>query len=182
MHWSTMKRAVTLVGVVAIAMPTLGLSQGPKVSVGPIVGYQRTVDLDDGRLMAGGALRLRLLPMLGAEGSINYRSDQFNDGGPTVRSWPIMVTGLIYPLPFVYGAVGFGWHNTTFDFESPVPNETTREVGWHFGGGLALPLGAASLIGDLRYVFLDYDFQEVPGVGSTDADFYVISAGLLFRL
>ncbi|MCI0690989.1 hypothetical protein L0337_03165 [candidate division KSB1 bacterium] len=49
--------------------------------------------------------------------SINYRQEKFNNGALTVRSWPVMVTGLLYPLPIVYGAVGAGWYNTKFDFE-----------------------------------------------------------------
>jgi opacity protein-like surface antigen len=175
--------AAALVAGLSLLASTPAVAQGPRIAVGPQLGYQRAVDADEGRLMVGAALRLRVIPLLGAEGSINYRRERYSDGGITVRSWPIMVSGLVYPLPVLYGVAGFGWYNTSFDFESPqLDDETTREVGWHFGGGLELPLGNVRLTGDIRYVFLDYDFSGAPGTGGTDADFYVITAGLLFRL
>lgn len=86
-------------------------------------------------------------------------------------------------MPGVYGAVGAGWYNTTFDFDTEeIPDRTDQKVGWHLGGGLELPLGRASLTGDIRYVFLDYNFDEVPGVGEREADFYVVTVGLLFGI
>lgn len=161
------------------------MAQG--IGLGPRVGYQKAADADEGKLMAGAALRLRLLPFLGAEGSIDYRSEQFGDGTVTTRSWPVQVTGLFYPLPVLYGAVGAGWYNTTFDvsddLDGVIEDRTEQEFGWHFGAGAELPLGtAASLTGDVRYVFLDYDFEEIPGVGDSDSDFYMITVGVLFGL
>jgi hypothetical protein len=156
------------------------------IKLGPQAGYQKAKDADAGKLMGGAALRLKLTPALGIEGSINYRQEKFNNGALTVRSWPVMVTGLLYPLPIVYGAVGAGWYNTKFEFEPAGGvvgiEETKQEFGWHFGGGVELPVGAGTkLSGDIRYVFLNYDFDKVPGV-QVDRDFYVVSAGLLFGL
>jgi opacity protein-like surface antigen len=91
----------------------------------------------------------------------------------------------VYPLGrVIYGAVGAGWYNTTFDFRSEaIENRTHQKVGWHFGGGLELPLARSiSLTGDVRYVFLDYDFETIPGSGDTDADFYLITVGLLLGI
>jgi len=100
-----------------------------------------------------------------------------------------MVTGLIYPLPIVYGAIGAGWYNTTFDYDqSKFPlqafeDETKQEFGWHFGGGVELPVGSNfKLTADIRYVFLNYDFNEIPGSSHLDSNFYVLTAGFLFGL
>lgn len=170
--------------VLGLAMLPISEAAAQGIGIGPQIGYQKAADADNGNLLVGGALRVRLAPFIGAEGSIGYRSEEFADGELDVRSWPVMVTGLIYPLPVVYGAVGFGWYNTTFDFESELlEDRTEQEVGWHFGGGAELPLGSkAALAGDIRYVFLDYDFEEVPGFGETDANFYQITVGLLIGL
>jgi opacity protein-like surface antigen len=163
--------------------------EAQSLRLGPQIGYQKAKDADDGKLMVGAALRLKLLSSLGLEGSINYRQEKFADGVLTVRSWPVMATALIYPIPIVYGAVGMGWYNTTLDYDqgkaglSLVKDETTQKVGWHFGGGLELPVAEKSkLAADIRYVFLDYDFQEIPGSRDLDSDFYVVSVGLLLGL
>jgi opacity protein-like surface antigen len=99
-----------------------------------------------------------------------------------------MVTGLLYPIPILYGAVGAGWYNSSFEYDAArigvtIEGETKQQFGWHFGGGVELPIGSnAKLVGDIRYVFLNYDFKQIPGTSGLDSDFYVITAGLLFRL
>jgi outer membrane protein W len=145
------------------------------------------VDAEESKIMGGVALRLKLSPALGIEGSIHYRQEKYAGEMLTVRSWPVMVTGLIYPLPILYGAIGAGWYNTTFDYNQTVleiiEDETTQEFGWHFGVGLELPLGRRTkLSGDIRYVFLDYKFESLPGADDLKSDFYVISAGIFFGL
>jgi hypothetical protein len=62
-------------------------------------------------------------------------------------------------------------------------DETTQKVGWHFGGGVELPIGSSfKLTGDIRYVFLNYNFEKIPGSKELKSNFYVIMAGLLFNL
>jgi opacity protein-like surface antigen len=177
MQWTRI--TITLAMIAFFAPYVAAQSMG----VGPQIGFHRAADADNGNFMGGAALRLKLTPALGVEGSINYRQEQFINDALTVRSWPIMVTGMLYPLPVAYGAIGAGWYNTTFDFNSDIlEDETSQEFGWHFGAGVELPVGTnVKLTGDLRYVFLDYDFDEVP-FDDVDSNFYVISGGLLFGL
>ena len=156
------------------------------ISLGPQVGYYKAQSADQSALMGGAALRLKLMS-LGIEASINYRQEKYANGALTVSSWPVMVTGLIYPLPIVYGAIGFGWYNLKFDYDqSKLPffvDETISKVGWHFGGGVELPVGPnIKLTGDIRYVFLNYDFKQIPGTGDLKSNFTVITVGLLFGL
>ncbi len=159
------------------------------IGVGPRAGYYRAQDADEGRWMGGACGRVKLGSAIGIEGSIDYRSEKWANGALTVRSWPVMATAMIYPLPIVYGLAGFGWYNTTFDYDQSrlllkqVEDETKQEVGWHFGGGLELPLGSlTSLTADVRYVFLDYDFSEIPGSEDMKANFYAITVGILIGL
>ncbi len=162
------------------------------LSVGPQVGFYKSKDADAARAMFGAALRLRLSDGLGVEGSINYRKEEYANGYVTVKSMPVMATGLLYVLPIVYGAVGAGWYNTKIEYNDmptlsgntvTISDETQQNFGWHFGGGLELPLGkSAKLVGDIRYVFLNYEFKTIPGTGGMKSDFYVITAGLLFNL
>ncbi len=181
-----LKKMLMAIGLAALIC-TQANAQG--LGFGPMLGFQKARDADEGKFMGGVALRLKLTPALGAEASINYRHEKYSDGALTVRSWPVMVTGFLYPLPIVYAAVGAGWHNTTFDYDQSkfplqiIDDETKQEFGWHFGAGMELPTGSNSkLTADIRYVFLDYDFEQVPGTEGIDSDFYVITAGFLFGL
>jgi len=149
--------------------------------LGPQLGIYKATDADNTRLMGGAALRLRLTPGLGVEGSIGYRNEDY-------AGWPFMVTGLLYPLPIVYGLIGAGWYNNTLSYNGSllgqtIPSATQQKFGWHFGAGAELPAGANMLItGDIRYVFLNYNFQQVPGTSGLKSNFYVITVGLLFGL
>ncbi|MDZ7721554.1 MAG: outer membrane beta-barrel protein [candidate division KSB1 bacterium] len=150
------------------------------------VGYYKAQDAD-GNFMGGVAWRFKFTPMLGLEASINYRQEKYANDALTIRSWPIIMSGLIYPTPLAYGAIGAGWYNTTMDYDqekfSFLKDETKQEFGWHFGGGTELPVGSnLKLTGDIRYVFLDYDFKEIPGSSNLESNFYVITIGLLFGL
>jgi len=153
------------------------------VSLGPLIGISKAEDTD-AKVMYGAALRAKFTPALGIDLNINYRQEDFGDQA-TARSWPFQITGLLYPVPVAYLAVGAGWYNTTIDFDDDldINNVTEKDFGWHFGGGLEFPLGdVVNLAVDLRYVFLDYDFETVPGTDETKDDFYTITAGFLFNL
>jgi len=170
-------------GLVALMVAQV---EAQSISLGPQIGYYKAKDAD-GSIMGGFAWRMKFMPSLGVEASINYRQEKYADDILTVRSWPVMVTGLFYPIPIVYGAIGAGWYNTTFDYDqdrvSFLKDETTQEFGWHFGGGVELPVGSSyTLTGDIRYVFLDYNFKEIPGSDNLSSNFFVITAGFLFNL
>lgn len=154
------------------------------LGIGPHLGYFRNDGADSGDFLFGAAARARFLGFLGAEASIDYRQDEYGDELVTARMWPVQVTGLVYPFTAIYGAVGAGWYRTTYDFEVPgVENETLEDFGWHLGAGLEIPLGeAASLTGDVRWVYLDTTFEELPETANRETDFYVMSVGLLFGL
>jgi opacity protein-like surface antigen len=178
--------------VLSMAIASTAHTQGSRFALGPQLGIYRAQDADDVRLMGGAAARLRLSEAFGIEGSVNYRQEEYHGGSVKVTSWPVMVTGLIYPIRPLYGAIGAGWYNSSIEYRllpgplvvvGTVSSESKQRFGWHFGGGLELPVGsAAKLVGDIRYVFLDYDFKNLPGTNGVRSDFYVITAGLMFGL
>lgn len=181
-----MKRTFVIALVLSLTAPML-FAQG--IGFGPQVGYYKARDADEGDLMIGGVLRLKFSEALAIEGSINYREEKYRDGLITAKSWPIMATALFYPLPVLYGAAGAGWYNTTIEYDHErlglrrsEAEDTTQEFGWHFGGGIELPFSGSKLYGDIRYVFLDYKFEAVPGSRDIESDFYVITVGLLWGL
>ncbi len=181
------KKGVFLVLVLLLSSQMVH-AQG--IGFGPLAGYFQSKDADEGEFMFGGAIRLKLSPSFGIEGSIQYREEKYGDGAVKVRSWPVMATGLFYVFPFLYGAAGAGWYNTTLDYDEGrmgggvmMEDETTQEFGWHFGGGLEIPFGSGTkLYGDIRYVFLDYEFKQLPGSEGLESDFYIITVGLLWGM
>ncbi len=154
--------------------------------IGPQLGYHKSADADDGQMLYGAALRLKLTNALGFEGSVNYRQEEYRNGTITVSQWPVMLSGLLYPTPNIYGLFGVGWYNTNIEFNNILftpSDKTSQEFGWHFGAGVEIPVGQSVFITtDFRYVFIDYNFEEVPGAGEISSDFFVIKAGLLFSI
>jgi len=169
---------IKLLFVIAFALLLSSEAFSQSIKIGSNVGYYKSKDADEGALTAGGTLRLDLTSSIGVEGSVNYRAEKYYDGALEVTTIPVLATLLIHPLPIVYGLAGVGWYNVSY--ESPFGDETTSEFGYHIGAGAELELGSITLFGDLRYVLLNYEFDNVPG--EADADFYIISAGLLFEL
>jgi opacity protein-like surface antigen len=189
-----MKKITVLVFILiaCAAAPASAQNTQSTASFGPQIGFYRAADGDAARGIGGVALRVKLSDAFGIEGSINYRKEDYDNGYVSVRTYPVMVTGLFYVVPVVYGAVGAGWYNTSIDYNIPssvlgntitIASETKQEFGWHFGGGVELPVGrSAKFVGDIRYVYLDYNFKDFPGSNGVNSNFYVMTVGLLFNL
>lgn len=181
-------RTIKVAIIVAIAsllglQSTHAAESSSVLSFGPQAGVSKAPD-QDANMLFGAALRLRLNRALGVEGSVNYRQEELASNAFTVRSWPVQTTGMLYFLPILYGAMGAGWYMSTVDADGTFfDGDTESDFGWHFGGGLEIPLGeSAKLVGDLRYVYLNYDFGAVPGGNEIDSDYYMATGGLLFNL
>ena len=173
---------------ILILLPVSARGQ-TSVYVGPHLGIQKSEGADANYLI-GATLRVKLMPVLGVEGDIGYRQEKYGSDVLTVRQYPVTVTGLIYPLPIIYGGIGAGWYNTTFDYaerynDLGIDDETTTEFGWHLAAGIELPASPKfRLFGDVRFVFLDYKFKDLPEavLDGAESNFYSINVGLLMRL
>jgi opacity protein-like surface antigen len=180
------KKSFLIVGIIFFASVCYAQQIRNPISIGPQVGWHKASDADDGKFMFGGALKLKFTDALGVEGSLNYREEEYRNGAITVTQWPVLLSGLFYIVPQVYGLAGVGWYNTKLEFDNAiidVADKTQQEFGWHFGAGVDIPLGEkAFFTTDFRYTFIDYEFQEVPGAGEIDSDFFIVKAGLMFVL
>jgi opacity protein-like surface antigen len=158
------------------------------IGVGPQIGYQRAGDADAGRLMIGAFIRAKLSMAFALDASVNYRTEDY--GWFTTTSWPVLLSALVYPIPAVYGLAGVGWHFTTIGydntrFEEDLADRTSNPFGFHLGAGVEIPLAqTVKLFGDIKYVFLDYDLDDVGDVRLRDlsSNFYLINVGLAFGL
>ncbi|MCX7798596.1 MAG: porin family protein [Melioribacter sp.] len=156
------------------------------IAIGPQLGYHKSEDAE-GSLLLGATGRIYLARSLALEASINYRSEDYENGTIKTKMYPVMVSGLLYFFPLFYGTVGAGWYNTKIDYSSllnsmGLKDETKSKFGYHFGIGAELGLGNLILTGDVRYVFLDLKLDKLPGLKELKNNFYVITAGILFEL
>lgn len=182
----------TLVVFALLCAAWTSLSAGDFAVFGPQVGFFRSGSANESRIMGGLALRLNLSDRLGIQSSLSYRQESTLTEGVRTRSWPILLSGLFYPSEYIFGAVGMGWYRTSVDVvvqpadPAGTPlllTETQTQTGWHVGAGMEVPLGMGTKISaDVKYVFLNYSFQSIPGNTNVNGDFFVTTVGLLFGL
>lgn len=172
-----MKRIILIAVLIVF---TASISMAQTFAIGPNVGYVKAKDADKGTYLFGAAARLNFL-MFGVEGTIHYGEQKYYNDVVKVTQYPVSVSGMFYPIPFVYACAGLDWFNSKTKIDIPgVAESTNSEVGYHFGAGAQLSLGNIVLTGDFRYVLLGK--MKVPNSGEIDNSNTVISIGLLFKL
>ena len=136
----------------------------PGPEFGLRAGYIKPRDADDGTWFGGVQLRVPLTSVLAVEGSIEFHTSEFADGDIEVVQYPVQASLLVFLMPdaqvcpYILG--GLGWYYTTTDFSgslSGIDSETDSLVGAHLGFGARVMMGGATLSGDLRYIFLEPD-------------------------
>jgi opacity protein-like surface antigen len=159
-------------------------SGGATFGIGPRYTYVMNQDDDEKSHMAGVFARAGFT-FLGVEGAIDYHKEDL-PLGLELKSWPISATLLVYPMPVFYALAGLAWYNTTLEFPSSTPFESQSEsqLGYHVGAGVELPLSPrVSLCSDLRWLFIDYEFDDIAAsIGDVEANALTINAGLLIGL
>jgi opacity protein-like surface antigen len=154
------------------------------LGLGGRYAYVTNEATDEASHMGGVMGRLRG-GALGLEAGVDYHSEDI--GADTkVKSWPITVNALVYPFSIVYGLAGVGWYKTTIDYPSELglDNDTSDDFGYQLGAGVEYPVAnAVSLTGDVRWMFVDHEFSEIPdAIGNIESDSWSLNAGLLFYL
>jgi opacity protein-like surface antigen len=175
-----MKRGLILIVTAAICLAAASPTQGG-VGIGGRYSYVRNNGIEDNSDMLGVIVRLRQAMILGIEGAIDFREEELNDGS-RLRATPITASLMLYPIPVAYGLAGIGLYRTKLELDSDESTDT--QLGYHFGGGIEAPIvPLLKFTADIRYQFIDYDFDDLPeAVGKFDADGYAISAGLIVYL
>jgi len=173
--------SILLVGLLTVLM-SVPASAG--LGVGARYSFVRNSDTRDNSSMTGVFTRIRG-DLLGLEGAIDYRDD--NLGNDVVqRTWPVSASLMVYPLSGLYALAGLGWYHTSIDFpaNSGYSDRTSSKLGYHLGAGLEMGLvPRVKLTGDLRYLFLDYKFKDIPSsIGKTNANAYSLNAGVIIYL
>jgi hypothetical protein len=173
----------TLLSVILLSTSSAGTSRAAQFI--PSLGITKATDHNagGGKIFGGVALRVPLLPFISAEGGIAYRQESFASDDLKVRMWPVTASLWLTPVPMLYAGGGLGWYHTTYDYQGtlPLPDTTTRNVGVHLGGGVAVPLAPGFGL-DLngRYIFMQGD-NGVQFPTQFNPDFWSTSVGLAIK-
>jgi opacity protein-like surface antigen len=191
-----MSKLVVLVLALVVASPAFADSSRV-FGVGGFVGYTEAKDADDGTHVFGGDLSLRPLDWVGGLVEVGYREDDVEVRDRTgivtdaeIELIPVLASVQIFPFgqqlspfaPFALG--GVGWyitraeiHGRVGEFEGSFVDHDVA-TGYHFGGGTDFNIGDhLTLTGDIRYVFLETDLEDVDDV---DADGIRVTGGVKF--
>lgn len=160
--------------------------------IGPRLGFYKAQDADEGNFYGGIQARLRLGPVVGIEGAVDYRAGQeygLDDYTLTTRFVPVTGSLLLFaPISesfAPYGVAGIGAYYTIFDYSDEasafgLDDEKSFNMGYHLGFGAEFPFSKnAALNVDYRYQFLNPDTDDE---SLEDADFNgnVLTAGITF--
>ncbi|HUU44934.1 MAG TPA: outer membrane beta-barrel protein [Acidobacteriota bacterium] len=176
------KTTSLLVGLFALLWG--GHASGAGLGLGAHYSVIHSQSTDDNSSMLGAQVRLRGA-VIGVEGAIDYRNEELGND-IELKSWPVSVSLLVYPIPSIYALAGLAWYNTTLDFpaNSAYDDDTQSALGYQFGAGVELPVAPKlKLTGDIRWQFIDYEFDDIPSsIGKVDADSYSLNVGVLLYL
>lgn len=182
---------VACVGLLGAAIPASADYDGPQVRPGFSIGgraayYDNNAPGSDDPWFGGAQVRWHFNNVLAAEGSIDYRRENFG-GGVKAHVYPVQASLLAYLIdkspvsPFLLG--GFGWYYT--NIEAPAGQGDSRRNRWgpHAGAGLQFFLNDHwSIDGTWRYTWLN-DLDGPTNVADTDYDgrSWMATAGLNYR-
>jgi opacity protein-like surface antigen len=157
----------------------------PAWSVGGHLGVASSFDSDDAAFLIGGHARVRLLPWLGAEASLDFQTPQaYESGDIDVTVFAIQVSALFYlPVDWPvkpYGVAGFGLYIVDVGYSGALgykKDTTDVEVGFHVGVGAEYVLTPTiSLDADLRFIFL------TGSAAGNDFDYLQFTVGVSFKI
>ncbi len=179
-----MIRRIALTLLLLLSLTPLAWPQG--VLIGPQGGFQKPGDGDDTRYNVGAFLRVKPSQYWGIDASGDYFKQTFLDGDIRANSVPVMASLRIYPFPYMYLAGGGVYQHLNLNFSPALNtagiNDTTKNRwGFQAGTGLEIPLTSwVALQADARYVWIDYDLDNVPGASNLTTDYYIVRFGLGF--
>lgn len=194
-----MKRFISFLTLFLGAITFTSIAQTASIQntfgIGPRLGYYKAEDADEGNFYGGLQARFRLGPVLGIEGSVEYRAGQeygFDEYSVKTRFVPVTASLMLFiplgPNFAPYGLAGAGAYYTIFDYSDDAEDtpgldfddDSNFNFGYHLGFGAEFPFSQnVALNVDYRYLFLNPEENEQE---LEDASFSgnVFTAGLMF--
>jgi opacity protein-like surface antigen len=189
LHW--IKEGM-VASMMLLTLATIGTAEEMGVgdqsfSIGPRASYFKPKDADKGSYSGGVQARVHFTPVLGLEGSVDYRKDDYADG-VSIKTYPIQASLMAYLVPqshvspYVLG--GTGWYITQLKGPA-LETETDNRFGLHAGAGLELLLNESiSVDGSYRYIWLEdvatHQSQPLDKTYSDSGSMITLAMNILF--
>lgn len=149
------------------------------------LGVAGAYDADGPCFVIGGNARAHIIPMVGADISIDFQTKQGVDhNAAKIFQVPFMFTGLFYPpigdFPIKpYGQFGFGFTITDVTVPGPGGDDSDVNLLFHLGFGAEFELSPNILLdANVRFVFA----QDPPHHGDFSADWAQFTVGIMIKL
>jgi len=169
----------TLALVILALMTTtaaFGQTRESRGSAAAAVGRGRTWD-DEGEIgsgvVAGGRIDWRIVGHTRAELALDSlghdRSGIFAANGRTTLTSASIVQrfGAALAQPYALGGLTVAHHNGTTTFDNRTTSHSSTDLGYHFGGGVAVRVGAHVEIGpEVRFYIIQADQESSPAWAS----------------
>ncbi len=159
------------------------------IAVGPGYGFYYSPDTDSKMndvIKVRGRFRY---DTFGCEASIGYKNEMYGRETVWVRSWPIQLSGFLYPVSFLYLGGGAGLYDIYIDYNQGIPglmsyeNESKKKFGVHLCLGVEKRMSRTSIFSlEISKSWIDYAFREFSGSSSLDTNSLAVEATLLFQL
>jgi hypothetical protein len=171
-----------IIGFIVLFCAQLLIAQ--TISIGPQAGIVKSTKADKAVLMPGAAVRVNFIG-ISIEGSIYQKNEDMYDGSIKAKSYPVQFMGIVNMFPFINLELGVGFYNTKIEYSqdvySGIGSETSKKIGYIAGVGSQLELGRLTFVADVRYIFVDIDFNNLSTPTTTSNFFLNVNAGIMFR-
>lgn len=183
-----MRRLLLSTLVAVMFLPAAAFAQG--LGIGPRVTFVRGSEElpESNRRFFGGAVRLGG-GRAALELAMDFRTSEDGPLNEKIRDYPVQASLLLFPVRArlaPYLLAGVGWYTQTVTrFVAPTgqfeaTDETTRDMGYHFGLGAELRLHRRfGIYGDLRYTRLGFGRDDDDADGDQNVPGWIPGASLL---
>jgi opacity protein-like surface antigen len=161
----------------------------PSSLIGVRAGFVMATDAEEAVPFIGAGLRLPIADVAAVEFTVDYWTDEYEDGDAEITHIPVMISGMFYfpietPTTTPYILAGVGMHSIDIEYSGALSgeeNDSDAEFAFHAGAGLELTLSPNLKVHmDVRWILMDPD-PEAAALEDTDFEAVQFSFALSLR-
>jgi opacity protein-like surface antigen len=161
----------------------------PSSLIGVRAGFVMAMDAEEAVPFFGLGARLPIADVAAIEFSVDFWTDEYEDGDAEVFHMPLMISAMFYfpietPSTTPYIMAGVGMHSLEFEYSGSLgaeDDDSDSEFAFHAGAGLEMTLTSSLRVHmDVRWIMMDPD-PSAAGVEDTDFEAVQFSFALSLR-